>query len=233
MRDTVVQQVGEYPHTVDVDESQKMVFDSSHEGPFWLSPEERLAKKEDRPTGVKKKRKFKKKELIQHLKDEKGITVSGTLSQIQATATRNNLPLEYEYEVIEEGWMNKPKGMLQVLWERGYIDASKGKGWYTVDGRRDEYGNRMEETSLKLKMELQQDFIEEETLLQYHGRLLNVIIDRTPKCHPEMAGEGIEYSWGMAKLLYRKLPTKEKKSKEKFINSVRECISRTNIDTHR
>ena len=68
MRDTVVQQVGEYAHTVDVDESQKMVFDSSHEGPFWLSPEERLAKK-DRPTGVKKKRKFKKKELIQHLKD--------------------------------------------------------------------------------------------------------------------------------------------------------------------
>ena len=82
-------------------------------------------------------------------------------------------------------------------------------------------------------MELQQDFIEEETLLQYHGRLLGVSIDRTPKCHPEMAGEGIEYSWGMAKLLYRKLPLKEKKSKEKFNKSVRECLSRANITIHR
>jgi hypothetical protein len=47
-----------------------------------------------------------------------------------------------------------------------------------------------------MMMDSQMDFIEEETLLQYHGRQLGVIIDRTPKCHPEMAGEGIEYNWG-------------------------------------
>jgi hypothetical protein len=42
-------------------------------------------------------------------------------------------------------------------------------------------------------MEQLSDFQDEETLLQYHGRMLGVKVDQTPKCHPEMAGEGIEY----------------------------------------
>jgi hypothetical protein len=46
------------------------------------------------------------------------------------------------------------------------------------------------------------DFIEEETLLQYHGKTLGIIVDRTPECHPEVAGEGIGYSWGCSKGKY-------------------------------
>ena len=29
---------------------------------------------------------------------------------------------------------------------------------------------------------------------------------RTPKCHPELDGEGIEYSWGRANKYYKLLP---------------------------
>ena len=43
------------------------------------------------------------------------------------------------------------------------------------------------------------DFEEEETLLQSMGRGMGVLVDRTPKCHCEMAGEGIEYSCGCQK----------------------------------
>jgi hypothetical protein len=43
------------------------------------------------------------------------------------------------------------------------------------------------------------NFEEEETMLQLMGRSRGVIVDQTPKCHPELAGEGIEYSWGCAK----------------------------------
>ena len=68
------------------------------------------------------------------------------------------------------------------------------------------------------------DFVEEETLLQYHGRLLGVVVDRTPKCHPEITGEGIEYSWGCSKGAYCRLPFAEKKMKEKFRQSVRNCL---------
>jgi hypothetical protein len=82
-----------------------------------------------------------------------------------------------------------------------------------------------------MMMEQQMDFIEEETLLQYHGRQLGVTIDRTPKCHPEMAGEGIEYNWGCAKGYYRRLPIK--RTKNKFRESLKKCISRDIMTTER
>ena len=81
-------------------------------------------------------------------------------------------------------------------------------------------------------MENQPDFIEEETLLQYHGRLLGAIVDRTPKCHPEMAGEGIEYSWGCAKGFYRREKRESKKTKENFRNTVRRSLDRDKVLTN-
>jgi hypothetical protein len=36
-------------------------------------------------------------------------------------------------------------------------------------------------------------FLPDTTLLQYLGRLIGVIIDRTHICHPDLSGEGIEY----------------------------------------
>lgn len=53
-------------------------------------------------------------------------------------------------------------------------------------------------------MSLQSDFVNEKTMLQFIGEKLGCIIDRTPKCHPEMAGDGIKYEWVMAKLWYRR-----------------------------
>ena len=88
--------------------------------------------------------------------------------------------------------------MLQVLYERGFLDPTK-INTYTLDGKKDEYGHLIPGTSLKEMMNFLVDFAEEETLLQYHGRFLGVIVDRTPKCHPEIAGEGIEYDWAAAK----------------------------------
>jgi hypothetical protein len=69
-------------------------------------------------------------------------------------------------------------------------------------------------------MSLLTDFINEETLLQHHGRLLGVKAERTPKCHPEIAGEGIEHDWGCAKGVCRRLPTSEKRTKKKLGESV-------------
>ena len=48
-----------------------------------------------------------------------------------------------------------------------------------------------------------------------------------------MAGEGIEYTWGCAKNFYRSLPIKEKKSKEKFREAVRQCLSNKVISKER
>ena len=81
-----------------------------------------------------------------------------------------------------------------------------------------------------------QDFIDEESLLQTTARAMSsggvsISVDRTPKCHPELAGEGIEYSWGAAKNYYRRLPLKDKKGKENFKNSVRSAMSREHLTT--
>jgi hypothetical protein len=73
-------------------------------------------------------------------------------------------------------------------------------------------------------MEQLSDFQDEETLLQYHSRMLEVKVDQTPKCHPEMAGEGIEYSWAAGKGFYHQLPLSEKRSKAKFHESVTRCL---------
>jgi hypothetical protein len=46
------------------------------------------------------------------------------------------------------------------------------------------------------------DFRNEKTLLMYLGEQLGVEVDRSTKSHMELAGEGIEYSWGRAKCVY-------------------------------
>ena len=95
---------------------------------------------------------------------------------------------------------------------------------YSNDGKKDAFGNLIPDTSLRVMMSSLMDFIEEETLLQFHGKTLGVMVDRTPKCGPEVAGEGIEYSWGCSKGKYRRLPLCDKRRKDNFRNSVRQCL---------
>jgi len=126
--------------------------------------------------------------------------------------------------IFEEGWVGKPKGMRQILWERGFIDATKISQY--KNNAHDKFGISDPERNLSYMMQELYDFAHEKSLLQFHGEGLGVTIDRTPKCHPEMAGEGIEYSWGCAKNHYRALKTKDKKSKENFRKNVKTCAGR-------
>ena len=49
----------------------------------------------------------------------------------------------------------------------------------------------------------------------------------TTKYHAEYACEGIEYSWGLSKAMYRKFSLSSKKGKQNFDALVSKCISRT------
>jgi hypothetical protein len=82
--------------------------------------------------------------------------------------------------------------MFQVLWERGWIDPTD-LNKYTQKGRKDHLGVIDNNTSIDYLMSLQSDFVNEKTMLQHIGEKLGCFMDRTPKCHPEKAGEGIEY----------------------------------------
>jgi len=54
---------------------------------------------------------------------------------------------------------------------------------------------------------------------------MGILINRTPKCHCELAGKGIEYSWGCSKDFYHRLPVTEKITKKNFQGLVRRLLS--------
>ena len=102
---------------------------------------------------------------------------------------------------------------MQVLWERGWIDEGNLEK-YTMDPAADADGEILEgaeEWSLRVLMASCLDFAEEVTALQHVGNELGVSVIISPKFHAELAGEGIEYSWGVTKGLYRCKPLNSKR----------------------
>ena len=110
--------------------------------------------------------------------------------------------------------MNRPKGMLQVLFERGYIDVNlvtkPSKMCYSKEGKKSD----IDPNSGELKEEARQynlsyllsncsDFKTQKTDVEQlcdeinHNINSNTSILFSPKFHCELAGEGIEYSWGV------------------------------------
>ena len=87
-------------------------------------------------------------------------------------------------------WEGKGKGMLQILWERGWIDESMVKE-YKVHAE-DDVGMIIPEYSLTLLMENCTDFKNEMSQLDFICHSLSCKALITTKCHAEFAGEGIE-----------------------------------------
>jgi hypothetical protein len=59
-------------------------------------------------------------------------------------------------------------------------------------------------TSLRHMLERCHDFKMEISRLQFVGLGLGVRVGMTPKAHPEIAGMGIEYTWGFGKFHFRR-----------------------------
>ena len=96
----------------------------------------------------------------------------------------------------------------------------------------------MKDENVTNKKKYLQNFEEEQTLLQkmvekMSNRPGQFFLDRSPKCHCELAGEGIEYAWGCSKNWYRDQPMSEKKGKKNFIALVQRAISQEQLTTVR
>jgi hypothetical protein len=140
----------------------------------------------DRHTGDKKTKKCTRLQLVEKLvQDERGIPQGrisyGTAKDICET---RGIPTTYEEGTVIEGWLGKPKGQKQVLWERGLIDFNKLSS-YSKDGSKDEEGHRDTTYSLEVLMK---SCLQEKTSLQKLGEALGVMIEHTPKYHAELAG---------------------------------------------
>ena len=205
MRATQIEQVegflGNFDPLLQVGQVQRMVFEAQDVGPFWLTPEDRAKSKFDAPgVGTTTHRK-NMKELQQELA-AKGLQESSWKGkkkvELHAMCVSHGITVTEERRKIIHGWLGKQKGCLQVLRERGLIDSTIYKS-YGIDGKKNDFGNVIEGTNLREIMRACYDFSHEETLLQSMGAKMGITIDRSPKCQAELAGEGIEYSWGCQK----------------------------------
>ena len=150
-------------------------------------------------------------------------------------ARDQNIPLQKSIEKgVAKTWVSTPKGMLQTAWERGLLDLDS----YCVEdfsekGLLDDMENRIDKTNLSVLLTNCSDFADEESLLQLNIRLLGAVCIHSPKYHCEIAGEGIEYSWGNSKAKYRRIKVKDKKTAEQFRHQVGKCLSRDYLHAER
>ena len=217
MRDSTIvnnNYLGPHDHSskLKVGEIQTMSFKSTDAGPFYLSEKEKASKKYDKTKGTKEI-KLRKSELISKL-ELKGIkNPKGCIQKLHKLCSANNIDIKKTVADIEHGWVKRPKGAFQILFERGWIDTNINTKKYTWNGTLDEYGNKDESKSIKLLIRAQVDFIEQETLIQHHCAQMGIETDRSPVAHPEIAGDGIEFDWAMERIWYRKQPWESKKKR--------------------
>ena len=93
-----------------------------------------------------------KDDLMNHLQKEGIANPKGNLKQLQIQAKVLDLPIKFTYEKTITGWVGKPKGSLQILYERGWIDPDKLSG-YTEKRKMSEMGVLRKDKSLKILME--------------------------------------------------------------------------------
>ena len=101
------------------------------------------------------------------------------------------------------GYVGKAKGLKDVLFERGWLNPAN-LGGYTIKGVKGAEGIFVDSTSVAKLMAECEDFKTETTAMHDLMEVLGVEMDQTPKCHPEVAGRGMEYCWGKGKYEYRK-----------------------------
>ncbi|KAI2509788.1 hypothetical protein MHU86_4641 [Fragilaria crotonensis] len=238
MRDTIILAnegfLGPNVPLLGVADTQCLIFKASDSGPWYLTPDQREAQRHDRLTGKVKVVERSKKVLLDAL-NEKGVTLQQqrgyTKKELQDFARNNNIELSDRREQIASGWEGQPKGLLQVLGERGLIERDS-LDKYTLDGRKDHITGIVNlQFSLRHIMAECTDFKHEETALQHLGSQHGVTVLLTPKFHAELAGEGVEYSWAHAKAYYRRMPLSRKRGRDNFKQLVRDCTCPINVLT--
>ena len=150
----------------------------------------------------------------------------GSAATVRENAKNAGLVLQKTVAPSTEGYVGKAKGLKQIAWERGFYSAEdlRAKGLMKV-----------KEEAIRTKLNLCKDFATEISQMQFIAKQLGVEVTMTPKAHPELAGQGIEYSWGYAKLMFRKNNTNgtSKEKAQRLESNVLDAISTENLTIER
>ena len=115
--------LGPFDHAqkLKVGQTQLMIFQDTNIGPFYLSKDERDKRKYNIETNDEREHIHTQSFLIDQIKEKTGMkNIKGNLSKAQKIATKLNIPTISTAKKVLEGWVGKPKGMMQVLWERAF-----------------------------------------------------------------------------------------------------------------
>ena len=94
----------------------------SDQGPFWLTPTQAELCRHDVVIGTKNADR-NRLSLTMDLLVSKGVNTKGkSKRELVELCTKNAIETKELIERKKEGWVGKSKGLLQVLWERGFID---------------------------------------------------------------------------------------------------------------
>lgn len=104
------------------------------------------------------------------------------------------------------GGLGVAKGLLQILWERGL---------WTAD---------MDNADARNVLRACEDFVTEMTMLEKRIFDRGHLLTMSPKGHPELAGLGIEYSWGKSKREFRQHNDCDPKNLHENIIKAFECL---------
>jgi hypothetical protein len=128
-----------------------------------------------------------------------------------------------------KGYEGAPKGIKDVLFERGWLNPQVE---YTMKGTNGADGILDEATSLECIMASCEDFREETTAMHEFMELLGVEMEKTPKGHPELAGCGVEYGWGKSKYTFRHI-NNYSSNKVAFMKIVRQSLASVTLERAR
>jgi hypothetical protein len=123
---------------------------------------------------------------------------------------------------IIDGYVGKVKGLRQIAIERGLFSKER----MMLSSSRDP--SFVSSDDLRKAVGACTDFKNETSQLQHIATKLGVAVIMTPKAHAELAGQGIEYSWGYAKLYFRQHNTTGDQAKRLEAN-IRNAISEDNM----
>jgi hypothetical protein len=186
-----------YDFILGVGMEQTVSFSPTDVGPFWMTATEKNERRLDRArteADPRKPQNKTKRDLAAKL-SVPGHVLDPTKFQsekLQEMASAQDIPLTKIVPNVEAGWVGKQKGLLQVLWERRWIDESRLDD-YTIIRKDDAHGAVDLELSLQCLMESCLDFANEIMEVQPMGEKMGVRVISTTKFHAEMAGDGIEY----------------------------------------
>ena len=148
----------------------------------------------------------KKKKAAQKKSRTDRFNVQPADSEEQEDDNNNNATANDTSEFIVPGFLHKPKGQKQLLWERGLWKDGMHCSWDTKRRRKAiENGEAIDDTlDATLVLLGCPDFQKENTLIADLLDQTNDIVLLSPKCHPEIAGCGVEYCIGNAKMNFRR-----------------------------